>query len=324
VSLLKIEDLSVHYQTGRGEVHALDNVSLHVQEGAALGLVGESGCGKTTVAMTIMRLLAPNARILTGRLIFQGADLLTKSEEEMRRVRWRMISMIFQAAMNALNPVQRVGDQIVEAILAHDGEMTPESAQDRVADLYGMVGLDAARMQDYPHQYSGGMKQRAVIAMALACKPALIIADEPTTALDVVVQDQILAEIRRLQLEMNLALLYISHDISTIIRACDQMGVMYAGQLLEYGSTEEVTEEPIHPYTKGLMQSYPKLSGPKERLQPIPGEPPNLLDPPHGCRFCPRCPVNGEQCRVESPVMREYRPGHFAKCHRIDAEAFHD
>jgi peptide/nickel transport system ATP-binding protein len=225
--------------------------------------------------------------------------------------------MIFQAAMNALNPVHRVGEQIIEAILTHDGAMTLDKARDRVAELFAMVGLDKARIRDYPHQYSGGMRQRAIIAMALACYPSLVIADEPTTALDVVVQDQILAEIRRLQIEMNLSLLYISHDISIISRACDRMGVMYAGQLLEYGPTDEVLEAPLHPYTQGLMRSYPRLIGPKERLQPIPGEPPNLLEPPGGCRFCPRCPESETGCRDERPPWREHRENHYVLCHRI-------
>jgi peptide/nickel transport system ATP-binding protein len=317
VSLLQVEGLTVHYLSARGEVHAVDEVSFKMQQGEALGLVGESGCGKTTVAMAIMQLLPPNATILGGRLIFRGNDLLTMNEEAMRHVRWKEISMIFQAAMNALNPVHRIGDQIIEAILTHDGDVSPERAQDRVDELFAMVGLDPARMRDYPHQYSGGMKQRAIIAMALACKPSLILADEPTTALDVVVQDQILGEMRALQKEMGLSLLYISHDISTIIRSCDQVGVMYAGQLVEFGPVDDVLASPLHPYTQGLMASYPKIKGPKERLCPIPGELPNLLDPPGGCRFCPRCPDGGEVCPHERPTMREYREGHLALCHRV-------
>jgi peptide/nickel transport system ATP-binding protein len=317
VNLLQVQGLCVYYLTSRGMVHALDGVNFDLRQGEALGLVGESGCGKTTVAMTIMRLLAPNAQVLSGHVLFQNHDLLAIEEEEMRHIRWKEISMIFQAAMNALNPVHRVGDQIVEAILTHDGEMRPERARDKAAELFAMVGLDPARMQDYPHQYSGGMRQRAIIAMALACGPSVIIADEPTTALDVVVQDQILSEMRRLQKEMGLSLLYISHDISIIARACDQTGVMYAGQLLEYGPTYDVLEAPLHPYTKGLMQSYPRITGPKTRLRPIGGEPPNLLNPPGGCRFCPRCPDGGARCLEERPPWRECREGHYALCHQI-------
>ena len=318
-NILRVEDLSVHYLSARGDVHALDGVSFNIRSGEALGLVGESGCGKTTVAMTILGLLAPNAKVLSGKIFFRDENLLKKTEEELRDFRWDGISMIFQAAMNALNPVHRVGDQIVEAIVTHEEAVTPQKAWERVAELFAMVGLDESRMRDYPHQYSGGMRQRAVIAMALACYPSLIIADEPTTALDVMVQDQILAEIRALQEEMNISLLYISHDISIIIRACDRMGVMYAGQLLEYGDTEDVLERPLHPYTKGLMRSYPHLTGPKVRLQPIPGEPPDLIHPPSGCRFCPRCPDSMDRCSKERPQYTEIRPGHFAKCHLLSS-----
>ncbi len=317
MNLLRVDGLTVQYHTTRGVVHALDGVTFEVGQGDALGLVGESGCGKTTVAMAVLQLLAQNARVVEGRILFQGEDLLTKDPEAMRRFRWRRISMVFQAAMNALNPVHRVGDQVVEAILTHDNGITREQAQEKVSELYAMVGLDPARMRDYPHQYSGGMRQRAVIAMALSCNPSLIIADEPTTALDVMVADQILGEMRRLQKEMGLSLIYISHDISVIARSCDHMGVMYAGQLIEFGPTDAVLEAPLHPYTQGLMRSYPQITGERKRLEPIPGEPPNLLDPPGGCRFCPRCPGDHASCPTGRPRWREHRPGHFALCHRI-------
>lgn len=319
MSLLEIQDLSVHYLTARGRVHALDRVTLGLNEAEAVGLVGESGCGKTTVAMAVMGLLSENAKVLGGRIMFESVDLLSLEHEAMRRVRWRRIAMVFQAAMNALNPVHRVGDQIMEAIRTHNGDMSREMAVRRVEELCAMVGLDPARMRDYPHQFSGGMRQRAIIAMALACSPSLLIADEPTTALDVMVADQILGQLRRLQIQMGLAVLYISHDISVIARSCDRMGVMYAGQLVELGPTEDVLESPLHPYTRGLMRSYPRLTGPRSRLDPIPGEPPNLLEPPMGCRFCPRCAEAGAVCPVQRPPWRQERSGHWVMCHRVSS-----
>lgn len=314
---LVVEDLTVHYLTARGAVRALERVFLELRSGEALGLVGESGCGKTTMAMAVLGLLAPNARVLGGSILLEGRDLLSLEAEELRSIRWKRIAMVFQAAMNALNPVHRVGEQILEAIRIHDGQITEQEALRRLEELCAMVGLDPARMKDYPHQFSGGMRQRAVIAMALSCRPSILIADEPTTALDVMVADQILGQLRRLQVEMGLSILYISHDISVIARSCDRMGVMYAGQLVEFGPTDEVLERPLHPYTQGLMRSYPQIQGPKKRLEPIPGEPPNLLDPPQGCRFCPRCPENGHMCPSERPQWREHHKDHFALCHRI-------
>lgn len=316
MNLLEVRSLTVHYLTSRGSVHALDRVSIEVKSGEAVGIVGESGCGKTTVAMTIMGLLPSNARIIGGQILLEGMDLLSLDAESLRKVRWKRIAMVFQAAMNALNPVHRVGDQILEAIKTHDGEISEQRAKTKLEELCAMVGLDPSRMSDYPHQFSGGMRQRAVIAMALSCNPSMLIADEPTTALDVVVADQILGQMRRLQLEMGLSILYISHDISVIARSCDRMGVMYAGQLVELGITDEVLDRPFHPYTQGLMRSYPKIHGPKERLQPIAGEPPNLLEPPSGCRFCPRCPERGEACPVEGPPWIEVTEGHWVLCHR--------
>jgi peptide/nickel transport system ATP-binding protein len=313
VSLLEVQDLTVRYSTKRGEVHAVERISFRLDRGEALGLVGESGSGKTTAAMALMRLLASNARVLEGKIIFKGEDLLLKDDEQMRRIRWGEIAMIFQAAMNALNPVRQVGDQIREALELHSN-LGKEESDTRVQELYRMVGLDPSRRNDYPHQYSGGMKQRAIIAMAMACNPAMIIADEPTTALDVIVQDQILAELCSLQKKFDMAMLYISHDISIITKTCDLMGIMYAGQLVEYGPTDEILEKPIHPYTQGLLSSYPTVKGEKKRLVPIPGEPPNLLDPNQGCRFSLRCQSCKQGCSLEHQVFREISPGHFLLC----------
>lgn len=316
MNVLELKDLTVQYLTSRGKVHAVERVSWTLKQSEALGIVGESGCGKTTVAMAIMGLLPSNARVVEGKILFEGKDLLTLDSEEMRSIRWKRIAMVFQAAMNALNPVHRVGDQILEAITAHDGDISEAEAKKRLDELCAMVGLDPRRMRDYPHQFSGGMRQRAVIAMALACGPSMLIADEPTTALDVMVADQILGQLRRLQVEMGLSILYISHDISVIARSCDTMGVMYAGQLVELGETDEILDNPLHPYTMGLMRSYPKLRGPKVRLEPIPGEPPNLMNPPSGCRFCPRCPERGESCPTERPPWTEAKEGHWVLCHK--------
>lgn len=315
--LLDVQDLTVDYRTRKGDLHAVEGLSFSLEAGRSLGFVGESGCGKTTLGMALMRLLPPNAVVRRGRILFEGEDLLGKTDEEMRKVRWRRIAMIFQAAMNALNPVKRVADQIVEAIMAHEDTVSKGEALDRVAGLFQLVGLSKDRMRDYPHQYSGGMKQRAVIAMALACQPKLIIADEPTTALDVIVQDQILQETRVLQQEFGIAILFISHDIAIVADVCHDIGIMYAGQLVEHGSREEVFETPVHPYTRALLSSYPALTGQKRRLEPIPGETPNLIHPPaQGCRFCDRCPGAQSSCRLGTPLWVQLSPTHRALCLR--------
>jgi peptide/nickel transport system ATP-binding protein len=314
--LLQVEGLTVGYRTKRGFMRAVDGVSFSVRKGRSLGLVGESGCGKTTVGMTLMGLLPPNGEIRSGRILFKGEDLVQKTEEEMRRVRWREIAMIFQAAMNALNPVQRVEKQIAEAILTHAPDLSEEEALRQVEGLFQMVNLPHDRMHDYPHQYSGGMKQRAIIAMALACNPDLIIADEPTTALDVIVQHQILEETKALQRDLGISIIFISHDISIVADVSHDIGVMYAGQLVEYGSREEVFGDPRHYYTRALLASYPTLAGEKRDLVPIPGETPSLVNPPSGCRFCDRCDAAAETCSLERPDWMEVSPTHRVLCAR--------
>ena len=314
--LLRVEDLSVGYRTRRGLMRAVDGVSFVVNRGRSLGLVGESGCGKTTVGMTLMGLLPPNGRILGGRILFRGADLARNTEEEMRKVRWNRIAMIFQAAMNALNPVQRVQAQIAEAIRTHRPEISEEEALKQVEGLFQLVNLPKNRMRDFPHQYSGGMKQRAIIAMALACSPDLIIADEPTTALDVIVQHQILEETKGLQQDLGISIIFISHDISIVADVCHDIGVMYAGQLVEYGSREEVFGDPRHYYTRALLASYPTIAGEKRDLIPIPGETPSLLNPPTGCRFCDRCTASGSECSLEAPEWLDLTPTHRVLCGR--------
>jgi peptide/nickel transport system ATP-binding protein len=316
MALLEVENLSIGYHTQKGYLHAVEDVCFSLESGKSLGFVGESGCGKTTLGMALMRLLPPNGVIREGRILFDGEDLLKKSDEEMREVRWQKIAMIFQAAMNALNPVHRVHKQIAEAILTHDASLDKKKAYEQVEGLFQFVGIPIDRMRDYPHQYSGGMKQRAIIAMALACKPKLIIADEPTTALDVIVQDQILKETMNLQKEFGISMVFISHDISIVADVCHDIGIMYAGKLVEYGSREEVFNNPMHPYTKALLSSYPTLTGEKRRLMPIAGETPNLIHPPSGCRFCERCPGAKAACKTGEAVWVEISQRHKALCYQ--------
>ena len=316
MSLLEIRDLTLHYETAKGMVQAVDKVSFSLDKGESMGLVGESGCGKSSVAMSIMKLMPSNAIVKGGEVLFKGENILHMDDEEIRGIRWKQISMVFQAAMNALNPVVRVGDQIVEAIQAHD-DVSEDEAWERVKELYRLVGLDPGRGKSYPHEYSGGMKQRAIIAMSLACSPDLIIADEPTTALDVIMQDQIIQEIVALQDRLDMAMLYISHDISVIAETCSKTGVMYAGKIVEYADTDSLFYETLHPYTKALLSSYPSIKGEVKRLNPIPGEPPNLLDPPMGCRFYPRCPGRDGICTSQEPEYLEVREGHFVACHFV-------
>jgi peptide/nickel transport system ATP-binding protein len=316
VSLLDIRNLTLHYETTKGMVQAVDKVSFSLDKGESAGLVGESGCGKSSVAMAIMKLMPPNALIIGGEILFKGENILLKDDEEIRQIRWKEISMVFQAAMNALNPVISVGDQIIEAIQAHN-EMSEAEAWEKVKELYRLVGLDPGRGKSYPHEYSGGMKQRAIIAMSLACSPDLIIADEPTTALDVIMQDQIIQEIVALQDRSDMAMIYISHDISVIAETCAKTGVMYAGKIVEYADTDSLFYDTLHPYTKALLSSYPSIKGEVKRLNPIPGEPPNLLEPPQGCRFYPRCPEREVICERQEPEYLEVKEDHFVACHFV-------
>jgi peptide/nickel transport system ATP-binding protein len=319
-TVLKIDDLVMHYSTREGEVYAVDNVSFSMERGEALGLVGESGCGKTSLATTLLRLLPDNALVKNGHIYLNSTDLLALKEEEMRKFRWRHVSMVFQAAMNSLNPVFKVGDQIIEAMENHKLVTTNEGAREKVASLYKLVGLDPKLMEQYPHEYSGGMRQRAVIAMALACDPDLIIADEPTTALDVIVQDNLLREMTALQKKLNMSMIYISHDIAVIAEVSDRIGVMYAGRLIEMAKSADLFQHPLHPYTYGLMSAFPSIIGPKRELTTLPGEPPDLVRPPTGCRFHPRCPYMTDICRDIVPEFRELAPGHRAACwHPMEA-----
>lgn len=312
--LLQVENLSVHYATRAGAVSAVEDISFAVRRGETLGLAGESGCGKTTLAMAMLRLLPENGRILGGRVLLAGQDLLPLSEKELRPIRWRKISVIFQAAMNSLNPVYRVGDQVQEALDAHYREMTRGEKRERTAELFRLVGLDPALMDRYPHEFSGGMRQRVVIALALACHPDLVIADEPTTALDVIVQDSILREIRALQRQIGMSMIHISHDLAVLAEGCQRIAVMYAGRFAELCETVELFDNPRHPYTRALLASLPSVRGPRIPPAPLPGEPPNLLQPPPGCRFHPRCPRALEVCATRVPPLEALGDGHLAAC----------
>ncbi|MFH1562046.1 MAG: ABC transporter ATP-binding protein [Nitrospirota bacterium] len=314
MNILEIKDLKVHYKTSKGELKAVDGVSFELKKGESLGLVGESGCGKTSVAMAIMKLLPTNARIISGQILFKGEDLVPMTEKQMQNIRSKGIALIFQAAMNALNPVYRVENQIIEAICAHKS-ISKKEAKARVEELYHLVGLDYSFAKNYPHEYSGGMKQRAIIAMALSCNPEIIIADEPTTALDVIVQDQIIREIVEIQHKLEMSLIYISHDIGVIAETCNYVGVMYAGQIVEYAQTKSLFKTPLHPYTQGLLASYPSISGEKKKLFSIPAEPINSLSSEHSCRFYNRCLQGKDICSKEEPVYREVKDGHWVLCH---------
>ncbi len=312
--ILRVNDLTMHYTTRGGEVSAVDNVSFELYKGQSLGLVGESGSGKTSIAISLLKLLPDNAKILGGHIYLDGTDLVTLSNEEMRPYRGGRIAMVFQAAMNSLNPVYKVSEQIIEALETHVGIMSPEQARERVTELFRLVGLDPAMMDRYPHEYSGGMRQRAVIAMSLSCKPDVIIADEPTTALDVIVQDSILRQLKELQKQLGTGMLYISHDIAVIAEVCDRIGVMYAGRLAELANGVDIFKRPLHPYTFALMSAFPSTVGPKRSLIALPGEPPDLLHPPSGCRFHPRCPRVKDICLREVPPFQDFGDGHFAAC----------
>ena len=317
MTLLAVQDLQVHFRTTGGVVRAVDGVSFELAEGESLGLVGESGCGKTTVAKAILRLLAPNGSVPEGRIIFRGRDLLRLPPKEFQQDRWRHIALVPQSAMNALDPVYRVGTQIVEAIRAHEACSRREAWQ-RAERLFEAVGLEPDRLRQYPHQFSGGMRQRAIIAMALALGPELVIADEPTTALDVVIQDQVFEEFERLQQGGRKALLLITHDISLVAENCGRVAVMYAGQIVEMAPAREIFAGPLHPYTIGLQNAFPNLRSASRELISIAGAPPNLAAPSEGCRFAPRCPFAQARCAQEAPRLAPAGAGHLVACHFVD------
>jgi oligopeptide transport system ATP-binding protein len=316
VSLLSVEDLRVEFWTRRGTVHAVNGVSFDIAPGETLGIVGESGCGKSVTSLAILGILPRAGRVTGGHAVFEGEDLIGRPDRELRKIRGKEIAMIFQDPMTSLNPVLTIGRQIRESIEAHF-DLGRKEAEERVVELLDQVGIPEAkrRARDYPHQFSGGMRQRAMIAMALACEPKLLIADEPTTALDVTIQAQILDLLRALVAERDTALVMITHDLGVVAGMCERVNVMYGGMVMESGPAEDVFRSPRHPYTLGLLQSVPRLDTPRGRkLHPIEGAPRDMLRPPSACPFAPRCAYEVEQSRQEVPPLLEIEPGHKVAC----------
>ncbi|MDL1909519.1 dipeptide/oligopeptide/nickel ABC transporter permease/ATP-binding protein [Chloroflexi bacterium CFX6] len=317
--LLEVQNLSVQYVIEGGPpARAVENVSFRLHEGELMGLVGESGCGKTTLIMAVNRLLPSTGQIVGGRALFNGVDLATASEEELANIRWSGISIIFQGAMNALNPVRTVGDQIAEAIGKHVPVASEAQLRERVVELLDLVGITADHKDHYPHQYSGGMRQRAMIAMALSCNPQVVIADEPTTALDVMIQAQILELLDELRRKLGLAVVFVTHDLGVVAEMCDAVLVMYGGVTAEYADVDTIYNAPRHPYTQELLKAFPDLSNLEKQLSSIPGYPPKLDALPPGCRFAPRCPVAFERCSLETPQQHNLGNGHIASCHLVE------
>ena len=313
-NILEIRDLVVEYHTDDSVIHAVNGVNLIVKKGETIGLVGETGAGKTTIARSILRILqTPPAKFCNGQIIFQDEDIMAKSEAEMRKIRGNKIAMIFQDPMTALNPIEKVGFQIAEAIGLHN-KITRSDAVRRASDMLETVGIPMERYGEYPHQFSGGMKQRVVIAMALACNPELLLADEPTTALDVTIQAQVLEMMQNLKDNLGTSVIMITHDLGVVADSCQSVAVVYAGEIVEYGTAEHIFEQAAHPYTLGLFNSLPKLDSKEPRLKPIKGLMPDPTDLPAGCRFCERCPVAADECGLQPPDVREITPGHFVKC----------
>lgn len=319
-SLLEVRNLSIHYiHEGSPPARAVENISFTLDKGELIGLVGESGCGKTTLMLALLRLLPSAGQIVGGKVFFDGKDLTAASDEELNKVRWKDFSIVFQGAMNALNPVRTVGDQIAEVILKHEPTYPREKLGARVTELLDLVGIAADHKEHFPHQYSGGMRQRAMIAMALACNPQVIIADEPTTALDVMIQAQILELLDQLREKLGLAIIFVTHDLGVVAEICDRVLVMYGGVTAEYADVDTIYNEARHPYTQELLKAFPDLTKPKKKLSSIPGYPPRLEALPDGCRFAPRCPVSVEHCHNEQPTLRELGKSHVASCHLLEA-----
>lgn len=321
IPFMEVRNLVVHYTSGGKEIHAVNDVSFNLERGKTLGLVGETGAGKTTIAKSLLRILPqPPAHIDQGEILLEGKNVLKLSNDEMRKIRGKRISMIFQDPMTALNPVMRIGEQIAEGIVLHE-KLSKKEAAAKAAAMLEMVGIPGARYKDYPHQFSGGMKQRVVIAMALACSPDLLLADEPTTALDVTIQAQVLDIIKTLQQKLNTAMIMITHDLGIVAEVCDDVAVIYAGEIVEYGSKEEIFDHPSHPYTVGLFGSLPDVNAEVERLSPIAGMPPDPGNLPQGCAFSPRCPYATDACQKEHIKLTNLSGTHTCRCIHKRGEA---
>jgi peptide/nickel transport system ATP-binding protein len=316
MSLLEVDSLIIEYRTRRGNIRAVNNLSFNLEKGETMGLVGESGSGKSTLGLSIIRLVPYPGVIVSGHIRIDGTDILSLSEEEMRSLRGKKIALVFQDPMTSLNPVKKVGAHFIELINTHEPEISEREALERAEKALNDVGILAERINDYPHQFSGGMRQRIMIALAIALNPDLVIADEPTTALDVIVQAKILDLLKKLRDKYGMALILITHDLSIVLERCDKIIVMYAGSLVEYANSGELNRNPRHPYTRGLLQSIPNIELAEQKLEAIPGIPPNLLNPPKGCRFSPRCSLASKKCWIEEPPIVESSPGHFVRCFR--------
>lgn len=317
MSLLKVKNLKTHFFTPFGVVKAIDGIDFDLDKGTVLGLAGESGCGKTTAALSIMGIIPHPGRVVEGEILFKGSDILKFSDSELRDFRWKGVSLVFQGAMAALNPLFKVGAQIAEPIIFHEGASKAE-AMKRAKELLGLVGIEPERSDSYPWELSGGMKQRVMVAMALACNPEVVIADEPNTALDVIVASQIMKLIKDLREELDISMLLITHDLSVMAQTSDNVAIMYAGKLVEQADTLTIFESPLHPYTYALINAFPSIKGKRRQLEGIPGSPPDLIDPPAGCRFNPRCPYTEDLCRSEEPELVEVGKDHTAACHFWD------
>mgnify|MGYP006282772185 CR=1 FL=1 len=314
MSLLSVEDLKTFYSTSKGKVHAVDGVSLDIEKGEISGLAGESGGGKTTILNSLIGVLPDNAEIVGGKILYKGRDLVELEPEEMQKVKWSEISVVPQSAMDALDPVMRVRDQFRLVARESDKNLSKKQVIERAEELFELVGLNKKRLSEYPHQFSGGMKQRAIIALALLFQPDLILLDEPVTALDVIVQNQILEHIQELQRSLHTSLLIVTHDISVLVKICDRIHVLYGGKKAESADTSDLIKDPLHPYTIGLQQSFPNLYEPEKELVSIPGNPPRLIDPPPGCRFSDRCPFSRQKCESKEPPSVEASAGHQVAC----------
>lgn len=314
MSLLEVTDLTTYYKLKEGYVRACEGVSLRLERGEALGLVGESASGKTTAALSLIKLLPENAHVMRGSICLDGREISGASEEELRKIRWKDISIIFQGAMNALNPVRTVGDQITEAIRIHD-KLSDKEAKKKTRKLFESVEIDSERVKEYPHEFSGGMRQRVMIAMAIACNPKVVIGDEPTTALDVMVQAQVLQLLENLRQEREMGLILITHDLSVVGETCEKVAVMYAGRIVEMGLTENVFAEPAHPYTRALITAFPNIEGERNFASSIAGNLPNLLFPPPGCSFHERCDCAMPLCKELEPAKIILSKDHLCACH---------